>query len=297
MSLDHSGGFRDAMTAYDLVDVSMNFRKNSWIAAPTALMATAMLLSSCGSDRGASAAQKLASFAPMAGLAIGQESVAQFAHYRSGVVVAGGEIADAAHVGGEWKFQAPNVPIGTHLEVGSAAAVSQDGYYLTCAHNLEKRPVFLCVFDDAGSRFARARVVWMGDPADAASDLAVIHADVHPRQCFTWAPSGAISAGTDIIGWGMGPAAGRMTSTFRTLQVQGIETDVAFHQMPIRVGDGGGPVMTGSGKLVGINSRIKGSWNVHAGQAEIVRPDLDWLDRTIDRDRAVQASRAKSQAR
>jgi hypothetical protein len=263
-----------------------------------AVMVAAWALSpSCSPTRGASAQQKQASFAPMAGLMIGQEGVEEFARRRSVLLVAGGEISGVSLAEDGPRLAVPPGP-GPEMELAQAfaVAVSGDGYFLACAHSLEKRPVYLCAIDGEIPRIAQARVVWSGDPAAAASDLAVIHADFGSRPCFTWASPGEIDAGTDIVGWGMGPGAGRMTSAFSARHALGIDASVAFHQMPICVGDSGGPVMTVSGQLVGINSRIKGSWNPHAGQTEIVRPDLDWLDITIARDRAARFQGAKRSA-
>jgi S1-C subfamily serine protease len=254
-----------------------------------ALLAS-LALGGCREAPEATPEQKLASFAPVAALTIGRQPVATFARNRTGLLIGGAAVVGASVVDGAWAIDfAAGVPADASVDLATALAISPDGYLLTCAHAVLREPLFLCTSDGQTAQTLPVRVVWRGDPSATATDLAIIQVDTYFSSVCRWADPGSVLPGVPVIGWGRGGAAGHLVSGYSEKRRHGLGSWVACHDMPTCGGDSGGPVMTTDGAVIGITSRIKGTVGPHTGTTEVVRPDLDWLFRAIDRDRMVVA--------
>lgn len=248
-------------------------------------LAVACALSSCCTCRTATPEQKLASLAAIADLSIDDKPLMYFAQRRSALVIAGAPVQTAEPRNGSWALAfPPEVPRCTQIELATAVALSRDGYFLTCAHALGRTPRFLCVSGDGETSCAPLRVVWCGDAARTSTDFAIVHAGLEPGSVCDWADPHEVESGSPVVGWGMGGSFGHMTSAYISRSSRGVTSSTAYHDMPTIDGDSGGPVMTIGGKIIGINSRIKGSTS-HSGETEIVRPDVAWMERVMESDR------------
>ena len=173
--------------------------------------------------------------------------------------------------------------------LGSAVPVSDDGYFLTAAHNIdnaEKLHLVVGLSESDGRVQAKgvpARIVWMprifsrGDEyqpptkANRDMDFAIIHSDaglLPPLAPFTLSGEDSrIDESVIIVGWpvlhfedfrnGARLAAGKIVSVHRP-DARGsapVFVDVV-HDAPFVMGDSGGPLLDRKGNLIGINSTL-----------------------------------------
>jgi S1-C subfamily serine protease len=156
---------------------------------------------------------------------------------------------------------------------GLAAAVSEDGYYITASHVLEEGMPVLLVHDQAGEfGYELVREVWR---AEDGRDLALLKG--RPRKsCFPIALK--IPAEGDVVvaaGASGGDSAG---------VVLGVDGEHILHSAPLRRGDSGGPLVNKNGALIGVNRAIhldpfRGRRN------EAIILDADEITRLILEDR------------
>ena len=210
--------------------------------------------------------------------------------------------------------------VGPTQGMGSAAAVSDDGYCLTAGHNiLNYKPLVLVaiVSNESGVfqvRRVPVRVVWAPDDPAIDPDIAVVHADIGPLDAFEWvAAPPDVDAGIVTAGWpltylemdsgGTRMSGGRILSVTRR---DGLRSSPSYsvirHDAPIAPGDSGGPVLDGKGRLIGINSAVEwgipvsqwlgivfglapGQVNVREYVATAIMPDPAWLQQVIENDR------------
>jgi S1-C subfamily serine protease len=188
----------------------------------------------------------------------------------------------------------------TRIQAGMAAAISDDGYWLTAAHCTDPEPLVL-VRPTADGRLEHwpARVVWRA-PSDGVTnvmdvapyrDLAILHTRVDaPIPAFTLASSPPISGRVLCMG------AGIATTRWSAGRVLGVEPSPAAcvtlvrHDAPLFYGDSGGPAVLDDGTLVGVNvERVWGflipDWSVAA-----------WLEPRVIRDVIEADRRARSSA-
>ncbi len=183
------------------------------------------------------------------------------------------------------------------MSLGSAAAISADGYYLTAAHCVEDGPLQLVALGaDRRPHAVPARLVWRGKgPDNGQADLAVVHAPTAPAGHFPLADPTTLRRGTTVLTSGFGQL--RPTqSGGRVLRLEPPKTDGEArwrefrHSAPVAPGDSGGPVIDGHGRLLGVNSQIYVVpllWRnqVWFYKASAYGPDPAWLHSLLERDR------------
>jgi serine protease Do len=176
------------------------------------------------------------------------------------------------------------VPISTSTGSGTGVILTEDGFVLTNYHVVES------------AEFVRLRLP-DGDEVDARTligtenpDLALLKVDATGLPASTWADSDSVATGQTVIAIGYAldlegaPTISRgIVSAVRTIRrVEYIQTDAALNP-----GNSGGPLVDGSGAVVGVNTlRVE-----QAGLREIQRMNFAiaanevraWLDTLGDR--------------
>ncbi|MCO5166536.1 MAG: serine protease [Planctomycetes bacterium] len=255
----------------------------------TALLALALLAPGCLQ---ASLAERVASLEPL-GPDEGRRLREHLAARTSLVLVRGRGAA------GPWRHH------------GTAAAVTSDGYLLTCAHVVREGRVEVVEVDGRAdpaqaealfdlARPRRARVVWLPvRPGEDDPDLALLHVEGLALEPFDLAPLEAAAGATDVLcaGFPRGlrghVGLGRVLETTRLPPARPGQPAVleVRHSVPLAGGDSGGPLVDlRTGALVGVNSGV--TWDVVAGRrARALLPDPAWLQARIEADRRSRAGR------
>ncbi len=189
------------------------------------------------------------------------------------------------------------------LTVGSAVAVSTDGYFLTAAHCVEVGPRFTLIVlnKSQGATAAKARVVWRGDYTKDGPDLALIQAPVRPDNTLT--PTMTANTGRPVLTFGFGSqglprlaygASGGKINFLGSFQqtADGARWREIGHTAPMAPGDSGGPLINEAGELLGINVTVGGAaifpWGLNQiwrYQGTAIAADPDWISHLIDQDR------------
>ena len=194
------------------------------------------------------------------------------------------------------------------LYAASAAALTGDGYFLTAAHCLEQGACTMVALTREGTlKVVPARVVWSGRQERGRPDIGLVHAAVSPAGTMSLSPSATEARGTRIFTSGFGArgpggSGGRVVFAGE-LQVRdtGARWREVFHDAPLAPGDSGGPLMDAQGRLLGVNTQIRGKWERlekavaltnYTGVA--VCPDAAWIQSLIARDRAARGARQPS---
>lgn len=178
--------------------------------------------------------------------------------------------------------------------VGSAVPISDDGYFLTAAHNIdgeESLHLIVGLSEDSGrTRVAGvpARMVWTSMAGTAANDdpesgepmpemdFAIVHADMESIPSFApFKLSGTVPQEEDPViaaGWpiahfrsfrnGARLSAGKILSV-ELQEPRGTSPEflVLEHDAPFVIGDSGGPLVDRNGDLVGINAEFRFTFN------------------------------------
>lgn len=192
---------------------------------------------------------------------------------------------------------------------GAAAAITDDGYFVTAAHCLptdSDEPFLLVIESGALPQAFRGRVVhscWdreHGFPGRDFADFAIIHAEGAAPACFTWAAAESLEPGSPVLAIGISKgnesAAGGefircVTSDEGRRRAPELEK-FAFNA-PTTSGDSGGPVMLADGTLVGVTCEVHLALDPHDWRSEGVRADPSWVAAIIARDRASRADGAR----
>jgi S1-C subfamily serine protease len=128
---------------------------------------------------------------------------------------------------------------------GLAAAVSEEGYYITASHVLEEGVPILLVHNEAGRlRYELVREVWR---AADGRDLALLKGQQR-RTCFALATkTPAVGEVVLAAGASGGDSAGVILE---------VDDEHVLHTAPLRRGDSGGPLINSKGELIGVNRAI-----------------------------------------
>ncbi|MES2923592.1 MAG: serine protease [Verrucomicrobiota bacterium] len=245
---------------------------------------------------------RAASFTPHAGRRIGRVDAGTFLQSRVALLVSSDR--DPAS---KWLAGDPHVPAGSDL--GCAAAIDGRGYFLTAAHCLTHRFVYLILFDSRTTRALRARVVWQGHSRKGQSDLAILHVRRMLDHTLDWADGVHTDEPVMAVGLSWTDKPNRNLRGFewmggrilRSSKLKGEEGDFNVGtDVPLQPGDSGGPLVDAEGRLIGINvqgtpplvHKVLPGW-MFPMIAE--RPNRAWLRETIGNDVARRPSEVAGQ--
>ena len=174
---------------------------------------------------------------------------------------------------------------------GSAAPISDDGYFLTADHvlvDVSDKNVFIIYANGGKITTAKARVVWRS----AKVDLALLHIPMKTPYYYRWSsPTRRISQGLPVIHGGMATGTKSSAGALRTgLAAESWMTRSRFFKMDIRLepGDSGGPVIDAYGNLIGINSAVEYLIPLETAifiDSEGVRPNIRKINELMQVDR------------
>lgn len=162
---------------------------------------------------------------------------------------------------GSWvekRFSMENAP--EDADGGSAAPITEDGYFLTADHVLARssgKNVFVIYSKGGSLTTGKARIVWRS----FSDDLAIIHIPAKTPYFYEWTdPDQWLSPGLNIIHGGMATGFRSAPGRLRTaLSPEGTFTRNRRFKIdiPLQPGDSGGPVVDAYGRLIGINSAVE----------------------------------------
>lgn len=247
---------------------------------------------------------RAASFARFSEQNVGTVRLEDFLRQRTTILI-GGLPADSA--GEIERGSSATGHAGAHARyaTGMATAIDPRGYLLTAGHCVDWQPLHALMADRDRIRLVPVRVIWRGTPSRNEPDLALLHVNEALSAHFEWADGVPMNAA--VVG--AGPDA-RETASFAVECFAGIvlgstKSDAAGtahanieHSAPIREGDSGGPLATVEGRLMGVNVGDVRELHIltfdqkRTGRAQ--RPDLAWLNVTIERDFSSRTPAANS---
>jgi hypothetical protein len=285
--------------------------------ARTWLVVAVMLLAGCDGIFRAYATDRLqplrnASLESWRGISIDGRSAKSFAIERAGIVLAGVDrvdmtLTDRGTVASTGSFR--NGKPHAIASQGSAAAVTDDGYFVTAAHCLPDAPddpFVVIALDEMGLPVSRVcRVVYSGwdrregwHEADFA-DFAIIHAEGVRTRFFQWAAAGPVEPDAPVFVLGNGYGDERAAGGFFDALLPSKRGDQPPHlgvfvfRAPVIPGDSGGAVMLSDGSLIGVTIEIEWKFCSDKWICLGVRADPAWVAEVISRDRAARAGSAK----
>lgn len=143
---------------------------------------------------------------------------------------------------------------------GSAAPITEDGYFLTADHVLAHSPgknVFIIYGRGGRIVTSKARIVWRSE----SDDIAILHIPLKTPYFYQWTPPGRwLSVGHGLIHGGMATGTKSAPGKLRTALAPegGFTGNRSFKiDIPLQPGDSGGPIVDARGNLVGINSAVE----------------------------------------
>jgi S1-C subfamily serine protease len=268
-----------------------------------ALAAAVVMLTSTGCAWRVKEATRINSFKPFAGRLFGQDEVDTFLTSRVAFLVATDQFPTNAWLAGD-----RHIP--TNSSLGCAAAIDRRGYFLTAAHCLCRKAVYLILYESNTNEYSiwvmRARVVWQGDYHAGQPDLAILRVRRMLDRTFDWADE--VSKDEPVMAVGMSWTNANLRG-FELMggkvldcgKVKGKEGYLELaNDVPLQPGDSGGPLVDSAGRLVGIN--VEGippimRWLLPGMLASNVteRPDRNWLTDLIEADVARQRAESAVQ--
>lgn len=179
---------------------------------------------------------------------------------------------------------------------GSAAPISEDGYFLTADHVLAdvgNKSVYVIYANGGRVVTHQARIVWRS----SADDLAILHVPIKTPYYYQWSDSQRkIFKGHPVIHGGMSTGSKSTSGVLQTtLAPEGFLTGNRAFKMdiPLEPGDSGGPVIDAYGNLIGINSAVEFLIPMETAifiDSEGVRPNTQRIEKLIQKDRDSRKS-------
>lgn len=236
-----------------------------------------------------------ASLAPIRAANVGGKPLIRYVHERTAYVLDGATSMETVPGPSPGTLVFGGMADGKVVtrEIGTATALTDDGYFVTAAHCVSTgRALLIRTTPGRPPRESDAVVVWSGRDAEPAIDVAVLWAPGLAGPGFTWSPDD-VTKGATLLCSGSGarglPVAG---GTF-------VERDATGHvltiEAPLLPGDSGGPCVLADGTLLGVCSTVAVTEDTPVGT--VVRPDTSWLADLVQRDRTERASAAQPKAR
>jgi S1-C subfamily serine protease len=193
---------------------------------------------------------------------------------------------------GSWvnkKFSIASAP--KDADGGSAAPITEDGYFLTADHVLadsNKKNVHIVYANGGRTLTCLARIVWRS----SSDDLALLHIPKRTPYYYQWfTPERRILSGSSVIHGGIATGSKLSPGLMRTgLAPESFFTGSRAFKMdiPLEPGDSGGPVVDAYGRLIGINSAVEFLIPMETAifmDSEGVRPNTRKIHDLIENDR------------
>jgi S1-C subfamily serine protease len=184
------------------------------------------------------------------------------------------------------------------VNVGCAAMIDPRGYFLTAAHCLVHKNVYLIFRNPKTAQGMPARIVWRGNVKAGEPDLAILRVEQPLNNAFNWADEVRNNEPVIAVGLGWTNKPFRQIRHFdlmagQVLNVSKSESAIGgskvSHDVPLQSGDSGGPLVDANGRLIGIN--VEGTprqvhWVLPKRMfpAKTERPDQKWLQEIIEQD-------------
>jgi S1-C subfamily serine protease len=262
----------------------MNLAPRSW-QSPALRTACLILVLAAGSCRHqVRPEEREESFRSFLGDRVGDVELSGFLAQRTALLIAGALPETVEKTANGWDIRlgsAQGTPV--QLGLGSAIALSADGYFLTAAHNLHRAPFAVAILRSGRVDFAEAKVVWSGTAEIPEEDFAIIKASLRPEGVFEWDDDADFEPGMDLASMS-GPhgrcggklwESSRYSSTRTPCQVRSV-----IHDLPLLEGDSGGPVVGRDGRLVGMNVLQKGNLTA-SSRGQAIRPERRWILKVV----------------
>ncbi len=283
------------------MDFQAQFR--SWLkgnfahAAALIWLLTASLLSTSCVHINNSVAVRNLSFTPYAETKVGNTRLCQFLVLRCGVVFRTDELRSTGLETNTSNFSLN----GRNNGLGTATAVDKRGYFLTAAHCVKMEPVWMVFLNHDELKMSRAQLVWRGDVSKGQPDIAILRVPFALQEVFEYAKE--FKKGDSVVGVGLSPEGGHNLVTQcvagKVLACEDKPTasppfQILNHDLPLRRGDSGGPIVSTHGQLLGVN--VSGQVGVRWGRLSIEplywqahRLSPAWIEHIIDQDAAARS--------
>lgn len=181
--------------------------------------------------------------------------------------------------------------------LGSAVAISKDGYFVTAAHCVSDEPYVIVARDQSGNYVERmGRTVWSGMAGGGCTDVALIHAPDLRTEPVQWCHLSEAKGGSEVLSAGVGVGASRFAAgqivggpTGTDEAPAGLATSFRVNS-PLIPGDSGGPTILTDGTLVGICANVEIEIFSRPGGGEVLRPDPAFIRELIVADRAAHVA-------
>lgn len=220
---------------------------------------------------------------------------------RTAIIVQNADSAGLTHPsGGKVRLNPTKNGRQAAVSLGSAVALTEDGYFLTVAHCVDDGPMVVVARPRDGEVVERpARLVWRGARPEGDTDLAIIHAPGLVSNPLQWCALAEARGGREVLSAGVGVntrgrlAAGTIVGgPTGTDEAPPGRAHVFKVDSPLVPGDSGGPAIIDDGRLLGINATVEVELLAGKGRggAEVLRPDPAFLEQVIAADRAAVAS-------
>lgn len=225
---------------------------------------------------------------------IGEEETLGWLMYRAAVVVGRADYVGLSN-DGQKKLTLKPMRAGEPVmpSLGSAVAVSDDGYFVTAAHCVSDEPYVIVARDRAGNYVERmGRTVWSGMTDGGETDVALIHAPELASEPLRWCELSETLGATEVLSAGVGVGASRFAAGTITGGPTGEREAapgraLAFHvDSPLIPGDSGGPTILVDGSLLGICASVEIELFAQPGGGEVLRPNPAFIQDLIEADRA-----------
>ncbi len=181
-----------------------------------------------------------------------------------------------------------------NMTLSTATPISSQGHFLTNAHSLQDlKSGYSCVaFYSSGAhkKLGKVQLIWK----DERADLALVKASFATPYHYQWTPRDRwLPTDLTVVHGGMttGPE-GQIGHLHHSVMGFGRSKPV-LHSLRLKPGDSGGPLLTLSGELIGIN-RAVGYTGVMTTtfftESQSIRPDPAKIQRLVDQSQAASTS-------
>jgi S1-C subfamily serine protease len=258
--------------------------------APLAAFLVLLLLTGCASDP--TPVQRAESFRALANTVVDDLPIQEFVALRTAHLISiDSEKTTTTETDGHERIAKVRI-----LGACTAVAIAHDGYLLTAAHCADKPLIVALPANSDGRRIlTTARVVYQGKPHTLDQDIALIKVDQMLTSTFDFAPESAIRPDAQVLIAGHDVIRSRIDFSFaggqlrrvRPIVSRELPIEILVHTTPLKPGDSGGPLLTPSGQLLGINiaaATLRGHPQSRDGIS--LRPDPGWIQSLIQADRA-----------